>query len=152
MVHRAEHWRWSSYRAMAGLVDSPHWLAVDWLLAQFSDSRAQARRRYMHFVDEGIEEPCVWQAPRSELFLGDERFERKCLAKLSANDDLSEVPRAQRRPTPPPLAQFVQRFADRPTEMAEAFAAGHYTLKVIAAYFRVHYSTVSRAVCRRRRQ
>lgn len=34
----------------------------------------------------------------------------------------------------------------------KAFATGHYTLKAIAAYFRVHYSTVSRVVCRRRRQ
>ena len=43
-----------------------------------------------------MEEPDLWQALGSGLFLGDEEFEKRCLVKLNPFADLSEVRRAQR--------------------------------------------------------
>jgi hypothetical protein len=42
MVHQAQEWAWSSYRATAGEVSSPLFLTTDWLLRAFADSRAEA--------------------------------------------------------------------------------------------------------------
>ena len=52
----------------------------------------------------------------------------------------------QRRLCHTSLQGFAQAHGDRRTAMAAAYAAGAYTMKAIAAYFGVHYSTVSRAV------
>ena len=49
---RAEDWRWSSYRATAGLAPGPRFLTTDWVLAQFGPP-AIRRQRYRDFVAEG---------------------------------------------------------------------------------------------------
>ncbi|MBK1701317.1 helix-turn-helix domain-containing protein, partial [Thiococcus pfennigii] len=41
-----------------------------------------------------------------------------------------------------------RRYPNRDEAMARAFATGVYTMQEIAAFFGVHYSTVSRAVRR----
>ena len=60
MVRAAKDWRWSSYRATAGLIDSPNWLHIDWLLSAFSGKRNQAVQRYRAFVQEGKRLPSPW--------------------------------------------------------------------------------------------
>ena len=45
-------------------------------------------------------------------------------------------------------ASFAHRYPDRGEAMARAFATGVYTMQAVAAFFGVHYSTVSRAVRR----
>jgi hypothetical protein len=47
-----------------------------------------------------------------------------------------------------PLASFARRYPDRCEAMARAFATGVYTMQEVAAFFRVDYSTMSRAVRR----
>ena len=50
---RAEQWRWSSYRACAGLELAPSFLATDELLGLFGRRPSLARRAYRQFVREG---------------------------------------------------------------------------------------------------
>jgi REP-associated tyrosine transposase len=50
-----EDWRWSSYRACAGLEFAPSFLETDQLLGCFGSSPAEARDAYRRFVREGIE-------------------------------------------------------------------------------------------------
>lgn len=45
-----EEWPWSSYRASAGLVDAPAFLAIDRLLSYFGDTSDRARARYRELV------------------------------------------------------------------------------------------------------
>jgi putative transposase len=47
-------WRWSSYRACAGLEYAPGFLAMDRLLRVFGPSPTAARRAYRTFVRDGI--------------------------------------------------------------------------------------------------
>jgi putative transposase len=49
-----DQWRWSSYRALAGLEFAPPFLAANDLLRRFGDSPAAARAAYRVFVSEGI--------------------------------------------------------------------------------------------------
>ena len=48
-------WKWSSYRATAGLASVPEFLSTDWILEQFGKNRAKAQKRYRAFVREGLE-------------------------------------------------------------------------------------------------
>jgi len=49
----AEKWRWSSYRATAGLAPRPGFLTTSWLLGQFHADAKAARSRYVDFISEG---------------------------------------------------------------------------------------------------
>ncbi len=46
-------WRWSSYRATAGLDRPSPGLAPEWLLRQFGEDATKARRAFVAFVAEG---------------------------------------------------------------------------------------------------
>lgn len=54
---RAEDWRWSSYGAVLGLVASPTFLTVGWVLEQFGAEPQQARRRLRAFVESAPDLP-----------------------------------------------------------------------------------------------
>jgi putative transposase len=69
-------------------------------------------------------------------------------ARLRATETLDEIPKGQRLPVPQSLQAFAEAYSDQRTAMAAAYVSGAYTMKVIAAYFGVHYSPVSRAVSR----
>jgi putative transposase len=47
-------WSWSSYRATAGYVPPPDFLAADWVLGQFGTAPRQAALRYVEFVADGV--------------------------------------------------------------------------------------------------
>lgn len=50
----AAEWRWSSYRASAGLERSPRFLDVSRLLSYFGDTPERARTVYRAFVDDVV--------------------------------------------------------------------------------------------------
>jgi hypothetical protein len=70
--------------------------------------------------------------------------------QLPNDRDLSEVPRAQRRPPAKPLTEYAALYADRAAAIAAAYASRGYTLKEIGEYFGLHYARVSRIVGRAR--
>jgi REP element-mobilizing transposase RayT len=50
LCNRPEEWRWSSFRATAGLAPAPSFLAVSWLLEHFGRGDADAKAGYRAFV------------------------------------------------------------------------------------------------------
>ena len=146
MVADPGDWPWSSYRAMVGEARCPEWLERDWLLGQFAKRRPTAVRRYIDFVRAGVGRAPLWEEVQGQVFLGGEAFAERMKAQLP-DTDLREVPRAQRRRAPPPLAHFTA-MADRRAGMAAAYRSGGYSMKEIGDAFGVHYATVSRAVRR----
>ncbi len=147
MVRSAREWAWSSYRATAGQAVASSWLTTDWVLGHFGRTRAQAEAAYRAFVTEGRNQPPIWEELQHQVYLGSEAFIRKAQKHLEATQDLSEVPRAQRRTPAKSLAWYMTQSGRAPQQaMARAYASGGYTLKAIAQQFGVHYSTVSRAV------
>src|SRR5690554_1029211 len=61
MVRKAQQWRWSSYRATAGMEPIRPWLKVDWLLSGFARRRKTAFECYQRFVEEGKGQPSPWE-------------------------------------------------------------------------------------------
>lgn len=148
MVATSEDWPWSSYRATTGDAPCPDWLRRDWLLSAFASTEQAAVAAYRRFVAEGVGQPGPWEQLRHQIFLGSETFVENLRRKLPRDRDLSEVPRAQRRPLPKPLPVYAGMHPDRDEAIAAAYASGGYTLKAIGDYFGLHYAQVSRIVRR----
>ncbi len=147
-VRAAKDWRWSSYRATAGLSAPPAWLHRDGLLAAFGRRRDAAVAGYRAFVAEGRGQPSPWEQLRHQIYLGSERFVEALQADRLPDRDLSEIPAGQKRPAPRSLAAYAARAASRDLAIAEAYASGGYSLKDIGAHFGLHYSRISRIVRR----
>jgi hypothetical protein len=116
------------------------------LLRQFGRTTAQARERYTQFVHEAQTPSSIWHNLRNQMYLGDERFVAQMQSRLKDMGTLEEIPQVQRRLCHTSLRDFAQEYGERQAAMAAAYTSGAYTMKAIAAYFGVHYSTVSRAV------
>jgi putative transposase len=130
-----EGYRWSSYRATAGLDQAPTFLTTEWVLSQFASTRRLAQARYRAFVAAALEDPAVFGER-----VGGENF---LAMELGRHDSLPEVPRAQLQPLRRPLADV---FATEQTPIATAYRVHHYRLREIADHLGCHYSTVSRAL------
>ncbi len=131
---------------MAGQAGKASWLTTDWVLSHFGRRRGDAEQVYRDFVSEGREQSSIWEQLQHQLYLGSERFISGVQKRITARQDLSEIPRAHRRSPPKPLRAYVPGRGDPKVSMVRAYASGGYTLKEIGEHFGVHYSTVSRAV------
>ena len=151
MVKRAQEWRWSGYRATAGLQAPPDFLSTDWALSQFGKRLTEAQRAYREFVREGMKAPSPWVGLVEGVLLGSEEFVAACRARVNKDRDLSEVPRENRLAGRPTLATlFKQSGPDdrsrRNVSIAKAYLDHGYTMKEIGQFLGLHYATVSRAV------
>jgi putative transposase len=172
MVEEVGAWPWSNYRATAGLRPAPVWLETDWTIAQFGRG-AGAKCAYREFVNAGaatLAEP--WKKLTGQLFLGSEDFRRRMRARVEASIVSSEIPREQRLPIRPALADVVRAAAcvlrveaseirkqrRTPLRLAVAYIARHDTLTRLSdlgAILRVTASSaceISRSAERLRRR
>jgi hypothetical protein len=117
---KASTWKWSSYRATAGLASVPEFLHTDWILEQFGKSRSRAQQRYREFVRDGMASR-PWDDLKGQIYLGSEAFIEPSLQRIFAKSGEKAI--------------------------AEAYAHG-YRLNEIASHLDVHYATVSRRLKR----
>jgi REP element-mobilizing transposase RayT len=137
---RPDQWRWSSYRATAGVETRPAWLTTAWVLAQFATTRGRAQTAYRAFVNDGARER-PWDALRNQIYLGTEAFVDSLPLTQAA---LPEVPRVQRHRQRPTLASLLTSRRPSPQAIATAYREHGYRLREIADYCGVHYATISR--------
>ena len=148
MVKNIGDWQWSSYHAMINHEVAPEWLETDWLLGCFSKQKKRAINKYINFVRDGVGLPSIWENLKYQAILGEEAFVESMHEKLNTNDKatLKEVARLQRRPVAKSLKWYQKNTQTPKQAMAHAYFSGDYSMKEIAEWFGVHYSTVSRAV------
>lgn len=152
MVSKPGEWKWSSYNSTVYAGKVPEYLATDWVLGQFSEIKTTARHRYCKFVAEGLaakDKP--WEKLVGQVFLGSEKFVARMQELLEGRQEIKEIPRSQRYPGRPPLNRIFAEVSpgnrqQRSQRIAEAHIAYAYTLKEIADFLGVHYTTVSKAV------
>jgi REP element-mobilizing transposase RayT len=162
MVKRPEAHAWSSYRALAGLVDSPDWLdaqpVYDQLAPNLSAKRAAAK--YAEFVAQGKGIPLWDKRLKQQIYLGDDAFIVR-MQKLAGvegtgtvkgrgqKSNLSKIhtraPKGARSPKYYAALKTANK-AQRNQNMADAFYQGGHTLTDIAHAFALSISTVSRVV------
>lgn len=151
MVEKPEDFRWSSFRATAGIDRAASFLALDWILAQFSSDRNRAQILYKAFVEEGITKESPWKELKGQIFLADTLFIEA--VKTTLPEIPTEIPHFQRWAERPSLADIFggEVQADRTSRNKAIHVAHvnhHYTLKEIAKHLDIHYATVSKAVKR----
>jgi putative transposase len=146
MVTSPEQWHWSSYHATAGQAHAPDWLATEWVLRQFGTRQPHAHARFDQFVRDGQIRPSIWHGLRNQIYSGDESFVARMQSQIQAEKPLDEIPKVQRRMCRLSLEDFARQYGNQHAAMAEAYLSGAHTMKAIASYFGVHYSTVSRAI------
>jgi REP element-mobilizing transposase RayT len=149
MVNNVIDWPWSSYSAMIGNSLVPDWLEIDWLLNHFASSRRSSIEEYINFVRKGIGLSPIWQELKHQVYLGDDTFMEKVQEKIGLGgktSDLKEIPRMQRRAIAKRLGWYEKHSLDRDQGIVKAYVSGDYTMKEIADWFGVHYSTVSRVI------
>ena len=118
VVH-ADDWKWSNYRATAGLAPAPAWLEVDWTLAQFDErSRAAACEKYRRFVADGRGATYnPWEDLVGQIYLGGAAFCERIQQLIDEKPRAREYPRDQRRPVLPAFDEVV-------ASVATVFCAG----------------------------
>lgn len=146
MVRSAGDWRWSNYRATAGMEDAPDWLETGATLVAFAESEPEAVSRYRRFVAEGKGQPSPWEQLKQQVFLGSEAFIDALQRRISKERDLREVPQARRRLVARPLAEYAREHEDRDRAIAAAYASGTYSMREIGDFFGLHLSRISRIV------
>ncbi len=103
IVEHPREWRWSSYRATAGIVEAPAWLCVDWLLKNFDEERDTAQKAYRRFVLAGIEAEDPYEHVEHAFILGTPPFVHWIWENhTNGSETLKDYPREQRivgRPT-----------------------------------------------------
>jgi hypothetical protein len=137
---RVREWRWSSYRATAGLDTLPEFLTVDWILSQFGQKRGQTQTKYREFVASGLGDR-PWKKLRGQIFLGSDEFISRHASRKK--DEIREVPRVQRRAVRPTLDQILKKKTGE-RFVAIAYREYGYRMNEIAQHLGVHYATVSR--------
>lgn len=153
ICRKPQTYLWSSYRATSGLEEAPAWLAIDWLLGQFSTQRAAARRKYQAFVAAGIGQSAPWDQVQGQVLLGPDAFVDKLRPLLAEKSHLAEVARRQRVAQRPALSKLfpkgviVQR-EKRDRAIHQAHVRHGYSLSEIGRQVQLHYSTVSRIIGR----
>ena len=150
IVEKPEDWKWSSYPATAGIKKSPHYLTVDWILGQFGSVKRKAEKQYKQFVLSGIKKESPWKNLKGQILLGEEGFTEKFKDLLAQKEEIKEIPKTQRYVNSPAIANiFKEKILDkliRDTRIYKAHIKHGYTLKEIADYLKVHYTTVSKAI------
>ncbi|MBU2986646.1 transposase [Saccharophagus degradans] len=145
MVRSAKDWRWSSYRATAGLVEITEGLTVDWVLGNFGRQRRRAMEGYKAFVKEGKNPPSPWEKLRNQVYLGSDEFVEHAQCQISDEQSLNDIPKPQKLAPIKPLTHYIERYP-RNEGMAKAYLSGHYSLAKVGEAYGVSYATVSRAV------
>ena len=111
MVKEPKDWKWSSYRATAGLEKSENWLEVTWILGQFGKYFKQAQKAYRRFVLDGIQKKkSPWEETTSKLYMGGEKFLEK-MEGLVRGDKNLDIPKYQKKVIRPTMEAVMGRVA-----------------------------------------
>jgi REP element-mobilizing transposase RayT len=102
IVTTAEKWPWSSYRATAGEIASPKWLAADKVVSFFSGRRSNYRR----FVTEGITQDSLWEHLSGQIYLGEEEFLGR-IQNIVDRRAARGIAKAQRKPLTPSVDEII---------------------------------------------
>jgi hypothetical protein len=112
MVGRPEDYRWSSYRATAGLEPAPKWLDVNAALGWLAPEPKAAQEAYRQFVYAKI--GCterLWDKVTNAIYLGAEAWTRQMRKMVETKPRSTDHPRVQRAVGRPKMHDIVNTIA-----------------------------------------
>lgn len=149
IVKRPDEWMWSSYRATVGKETAHPCLTIDWILSQFSKTKAKAEREYYQFVTLGTGQKTIWNEVKGQAILGEDDFVNSLADYLKRHKNVPEIPKSQRYANRPTLDKIFNESIlkdkhKRDEKIAEAIEKYGYTQRAIADRLGVHFTYVSR--------
>jgi putative transposase len=112
MVERPEEYRWSSYRATAGLESEPEWLDAGSALLSFGTDRVSAQGEYRSFVLVAIGAlDRIWSRVTNQIYLGSDAWTRKMRAVVESRPRSTDHPRLQRAIGRPKMHEVIAAVA-----------------------------------------
>lgn len=158
MAADPRQWPWSSYRATAGFEPAHPCLRIEPILKCFGSRKEEAQTHYQGFVQAGIHHESPWKQLKAQVILGNDAFIEQMKPAIFPDPQTEvpasrEIPKQQRYALRLPLAEI---FGDRKSKkkrddaIYESHTAHGYSQSEIAAFLGIHYTTVSRAIRRRR--
>lgn len=149
-----EDYKWSSYRATAGLDKQPEFLTTDWILAQFDNDKKRARRLYRDFVIAGIDKTKIYEYVKGQILLGEESFIKNMLQYSKKREENLEIPKGQKLAD---RLQLEEIFTEdikkdrkkRDLAIYKAIYDYGYKQTEIANFLGLHYTSISRLVNKR---
>ena len=133
--------------AFAVLSSPTDWLNSNWLLGLFSKKYQAATINYRKFVSEGRNKTKPWEKIQNQVILGDDVFVKDSIKQLENRSLDREIPFTKIKPREKSklISHYEQISETRNEAIVLSYQSGGYSMKEIADYFNVHYSTVSRA-------
>jgi putative transposase len=126
MVDRPEDYRWSSFRAMAGLDQVPEWLDIPSALEPFGGINADGWTTYRDFVEAGIpSDERLWDQVSNGIYLGTEEWMRAMRQIVESKPRSSDFPATQRAVGRPKMADVVQAVAKAANVSIELLRSRH---------------------------
>jgi REP element-mobilizing transposase RayT len=112
LVEKAEDYRWSSYRATAGLEDPPDWMDIDSAWNAFAPDKLVAQTYYREFVLAKIGcEDRLWDNLVNALYLGTEAWTKTMRQMVELKPRSTDHPRVQRSVGRPKMHEVVAAVA-----------------------------------------
>ena len=149
-IRHPRQWKWSSYRASAGLAQAHGCLTVDEILSHFGHRKAIAQQSYYEFVRAGIDSPSIWDNLEAQSLLGVEGFAEGLRPLVTKRQEVKEIPKGQRFVGRPSLKKlFSERSLGKTSRdplIAQAIKDYGYSQMEVASFLDLHYSTISRIV------
>jgi REP element-mobilizing transposase RayT len=107
-----EKYRWSSYRATAGLDTAPKWLDANAALTPFAPDVQLAHRYYREFVEAKVgSEECLWDNVINGIYLGTDSWAKAMRKVVEAKPRSTDHPRQQRIVGRPQMQEVVSAVA-----------------------------------------
>ena len=135
MCERPEEYRWSSYRATAGLEDAPGWLDVAPIHRLFGPDATTAQPLYREFVLAKIGcEDRLWDKLTNQFYLGSDAWIKKMRRQIETKPRSTDHPRIQRAAGRPKMQTIVSAVAKAAGETAACIRStrGHILRNLVA--------------------
>jgi hypothetical protein len=135
LCERPEDYRWSSYRATAGLEAAPEWLDVAAVHGLFGPDKETAQPAYRDFVLAKIGcEDRLWDKLTNQLYLGSESWTKMMRKQVETKPRSTDHPRTQRAVGRPKMHVIVSAVAKAAGETAESIreTRGHILRSLVA--------------------
>jgi putative transposase len=149
LVEDPGDWRWSSYRATAGLEEPPDFLSLDDVWRAFDPIDASAQQLYTAFVAASAVD--LADVPHGPVAYGSPAFVADLDAMLESHHHDRTIVYAERYASRPSLARLFTSDSDRHAQdrlMRDAFERYAYTLQEIGTFVGKPPATVWRRIRR----
>jgi putative transposase len=147
-ISHPRQFKWSSYRATAGITKADDCLTPEEILSHFGQRKAIAEGRYRDFVQDGIDSPSIWEELKAQSLLGVEGFADSLRHLVTEKQQIREIPKGQRFAGRPALRKLFSHKSlskqSRDQLITKAVTQYGYSQTELASFLDLHYSTISR--------